>query len=58
MIDVMEIVIHGGCQQIVTVFEIVFDMVEWNTSLEMETITIADHIYVIFTELHPRLFCK
>jgi len=28
MIDVMEIVIYGGCQQIVTVFEIVFDMVE------------------------------
>jgi hypothetical protein len=28
MIDVMEIVIHGGCQQIMTVIEIVFDMVE------------------------------
>jgi hypothetical protein len=28
MMDVMEIVIHMGCQQIVTVIETVFDMVE------------------------------
>ena len=28
MIDVMEIVIHVGCQQIATVIEIILDMVE------------------------------
>jgi hypothetical protein len=28
MIDIMEIVIHVGCQQIVTVIEIIFDMVD------------------------------
>lgn len=53
MIDVMEIVIHVGCQQIVTVIEIVFDMAERVTSMEMESITLADHILIIFTELHP-----
>ena len=58
MIDVMEIVIHVGCQQIVTVIEIVFDVAEWVTSMEIESITLADHILIIFTELHPWLFCK
>lgn len=48
----MEIVIHVGCQQFVTVIEVIFDMVEWFTSMEMENITLADHICIIFTDLH------
>jgi hypothetical protein len=53
MIDVMETVIHMGCQHIVTVIEIVFYIVEWVKTMEMESITLADHIFIIFTELHP-----
>lgn len=49
MIDVIEIVILMGCQQIVTVIEIEFDMVEWVKTMEMESITLADHIFIIFT---------
>jgi len=48
VIDVMEIVICVGCQQIVTVIEIVLDMVEWVTSMEMESIALADHIRGLF----------
>ena len=47
-----------GLQADLTVIEIVFDMVEWVTSIELESVTLADHMCIIFTQLHPWLLYK